>query len=94
MVSEREATMGFKDSDILLSVSPILIIDDIEAVIVHLDKISTKTCEHMDVQIPGFHVLNRIGFHGDGRRVLSYIRRHLGLIWEPADHNTDAYHAG
>ena len=87
--------MIFNDNELLLSTSPVLIIDDTEAVIVHLDKLNTTKCEHLDVQLPGYHLLNRIGFKGseDMRGAIEYIDRNMSFIWELAEHNTSVYAA-
>lgn len=87
--------MIFKDTELLLTTSPTLIIDDIEAVIVHLDKLNTTKCEHIDMQIPGYHLLNRIGFKeaADLWGVIEYIDRHMEQIWEMAEYNAYEYAA-
>ena len=46
----RSTAMIFNDNELLLSTSPVLIIDDTEAVIVQLDKLNTSKCEHLEVQ--------------------------------------------
>ena len=70
----------------LLSCSPVLDIDGVEAVIIHIDKAKSRYFEHVDVQMPGYHVLNRIGFKEPDaiRTITQIIDENLSMIWEMA----------
>lgn len=71
---------------LLLSCSPPIDIDGIEAVIVHIDKADSRYWEHIDIQMPGHHILNRIGFQepNDLRDVIELIDEKIDFIWQMA----------
>lgn len=80
-----------EDKELLLLCSPVLDIDGIEAVIVHLNKHESKYFEQVDIQMPGYHLLNRVGFEDEEMRdAYSYIDRHIDLIWALARENSNA----
>lgn len=86
-------TISTQDKGFFLSTSPLLEIDGIEAVIVYLYGTDTARFEYLEIQMPGHHVMHRIGFDdaGDFRFVMEYVDRHMEEIWLLASHQAGVW---